>query len=277
MTGPSETVVSVPGARLTVARAGDAPSSGAAPVLLLHGNFSSHRWWSRQLQAPPPGLHLVAPTLPNFAGSDGWAPPADLGAYADAAIDVLDALDLSRAVWVGHSLGTTIAELAATKAPERVAALVLIGGAPPTGLPRPEAHYAFLGALEGNRSGLDAALGSLLAGPKPEFWEALLDDGLAMAPHAYEGNARALGAHRLPPPPAAFDAPVHVLRGAHDPLIDAAAAHASAAHWPRARVETWDEVGHAPQLEAPDRFAEFLRYVSRNASFDPEDGGPAMP
>lgn len=239
------------------------------PVVLVHGNFASQRWWLEQLRAPPPGLRLLAPTLPNFAGAPQLEPPVQLGTYAQAVHALLDAEGLDRVVLVGHSLGASVAELTAVRAPERVAALLLVDGVPPTGLPRPEEHYRALTAFRFDRSGLDAALRALCPARLPEHWERLLDDAQAMAPHVFEGHARALAELRLPLAPSALDAPVTVLRGARDPLILEHMADATARHWPDARRLTWPEVGHSPQLEAPERFGALLADVGQGGIWTP--------
>lgn len=53
-----------------------------------------------------------------------------LDGYADDVVEICRALDLRNAVFVGHSVSAMIGVLAAIRAPERVAALVLIGPSP---------------------------------------------------------------------------------------------------------------------------------------------------
>ncbi|MDZ7800998.1 MAG: alpha/beta hydrolase [Trueperaceae bacterium] len=253
-----------PGVREHDVRAGEltmrvAEAGTGSPVVLIHGNFASRRWFYEQLAAPPPGLRLLAPDLPNF----GASPPLPAGeirleAYADALVALLDALEVPRAVLVGHSLGAAVAERACVARPSRVAGLMLVDGAPPQGLPRPEAHYELLAGLQGRRDALEAALGPLCPTRTPPTWPALLDDALAMAPAAFDGNARALGRSVLPPVPDDFDAPVLVLRGGQDVLITDEMAQATARHWPGAELVTWTDVGHAPPVEAPTRFTALL-------------------
>lgn len=243
-----------------------AESGRGAPVLLVHGNFASRRWWIDQLAAPPDGLRLIAVDLPNFGASGPLPGPIELDGYADALAAAMDALELSAAVLVGHSLGAAVAERLAVRHPQRVRGLMLVDGAPPEGLPRPEEHYALLGGFVGDREGLAAALAPMCATRTPPYWEALIDDALSMAAPAFEGNARALGGDRLPAPPPAFDAPVLVLHGGQDPLITAEMAEASARHWPGARLEPWPDVGHSPQIEAPERFAALLEAFAKEAA-----------
>ncbi len=252
------------GTKVRVAEAGDV--DGGTPVVLVHGNFASRRWWTELLTRPPRGLRLIAPDLLNFGASDPLPGPLSLDAYAGALIATMDALSLDRAVLVGHSLGAAVVERAALAAPGRAAGLMLVDGAPPEGLPRPEEHYALLSGFVGDRDGLAAALAPLCGSSTPPYWDALLDDALAMAAPAFEGNARALGGEALDAPPAGFDVPVVVLHGGMDPLIETDMAMATARHWPDAHLETWPDVGHSPQVEAPDRFAALLTAFVQGAA-----------
>jgi 2-hydroxymuconate-semialdehyde hydrolase len=99
-----------------------------APVILLHGASlgSSADVWTRNL-APlaAHGLHLIAPDLPGFGGTDT---PGDhsLGYRRRFVLALMDALELKRASIVGHSQAGRIAvELAFGEAP-RVAKVVVL-------------------------------------------------------------------------------------------------------------------------------------------------------
>lgn len=250
------------GTRVRVARAGS-----GSPVVLVHGNFGSRRWWQPQLERPPEGLELIAPDLPNFGASDPLAGELTLDAYARALLAILDALGLDAVPLVGHSLGVAVVERVALAAPERVTGLLLMSGAPPEGLPRPEEHYALLSGFVGQRDALAAALGPMAGAQLPPFWDALLDDAVAMAEPAYEGNARALGNAKLPLV-RREDAPrvVRVLHGDHDPLITTEMVEATTAHWPGAHLERWPDAGHSPQIDHPDRFADLLATFAKEAA-----------
>lgn len=249
------------GVRLRVAEAGE----GRA-VVLVHGNFASRRWWYEQLAAPPPGLRLIAPDLPNFAASDALSGPIDLDGYGEALVLLCDALELDRALLVGHSLGAAVVERAASNRPELASGLLLVNGPPPEGLPRPEEHYALLASFIGRREALEAALDPMCPTRKPAFWDALVDDALAMRPEAFEGNARALGDVELDPAPDSFRAPVWVLHGGLDGLVTREMARETVRHWPGARPVLWDDVGHSPQLEAPERFTRLLAEFTEEAA-----------
>ena len=256
--------------RLAYQEAGD-----GRPVVLVHGNFASKRWFSDLLAAPPAGARLIALDLPNFGDSDPLGAPITIAAYADAVRSFASALGLERPVLVGHSLGGAVALAAAAADPAAWSALVWVDGSAPDGLTTPEEHYPLLDLFQGNGPMLQQALAPLLASRQPADFEALVADGLRMHPDAFQGNARALEGLDLAPRLAAYTGRVLVLRGGLDPLITAdmaartAAAFTGAAH---VELETWDDVGHSPATEAPERFA--ARLAALLEALDAEESAP---
>lgn len=237
-------------------------AGAGAPVLLIHGNFASHRWWQEQLTDPPAGLDLLAPDLPNFKHSSplpaAWPVGEWVYAWADAMAGFLTALGVKRAGVVGHSLGGAVAQALAVRHPDKVTALLLVDAAPPGGFPTPEEHYVALRAMRTNRDLLFASLAAVTPTRQPDYFPALVDDALGMSEAAYEGNSRALERYDLTGGTAAVTVPVTVLHGAKDLLIDAEAAAVTAAAYPHGKLVTWEDVGHAPPLEAPDRLRALL-------------------
>lgn len=122
---------------------GEDPGTAAGPpVILLHGYTDSSRSWSLLapvLQDALPGRRIIALELPGHGISD--APPCCYGAdsLAFAILGAMDALGISQADLVGHSLGSiTAAQLAATH-PERVNRLVLLSSA--TAMPKDSTEW----------------------------------------------------------------------------------------------------------------------------------------
>jgi branched-chain amino acid transport system permease protein len=276
---PETTVVKqvvVRGRSLAVAQAG-----AGRDVLLVHGNFASLRWFGPLLQEPPAGLRVTALDLPGFGRSDALGGPISIGAYADAVRDAIAALALERPVLLGHSLGGSVAMAAAASAPDAFAGLVLVSSAAPHGLVTPEATYPFLESFRTNRAGLHAALAAMIPTRLPPDFDALVDDAMAMHPEGFSGNARALArlhepAHDLTPRLEGFTGPVLVVRGGLDALVTADMAAATVAafgHGP-VTLETWNDVGHSPVLESPDRFR--ARLAAFVAALPLRGGGGAM-
>lgn len=251
----------VPGAPTTLHLAYERAGTGR-PVLLVHGNFASRRWWTEQLDDPAPGLDLIAPDLPGF-GRSGPLPEtmpetAWVAAWADALAGLLDALGIERAGVVGHSLGGAAAQALAVRHPQRVGALLLIDSAPPSGFPTPEANYPVLEVMKSDRNLVHASLAAITPTRVPPYFDALVDDAMAMQPRGFQGNARALASYDLSDETPSVRIPVTVLHGGKDVLVTRAMAEATVAAYPDARFVAWPDVGHSPPLEAPDALRDLL-------------------
>jgi pimeloyl-ACP methyl ester carboxylesterase len=95
------------------------------PLLLFHGwNGSSHNFGA-WLPALAPHFSVVAPDLPGCAGVKPLASRHTAVAYAEWALDLIDARGLDRVAVGGLCSGTAIALAFADLAPERAAALLL--------------------------------------------------------------------------------------------------------------------------------------------------------
>lgn len=237
--------------------------AGAGPgVLLIHGNFGSHRWWQELLADPPPGLDLIAPDLPGFAHStdfpDDWPVSERVYAWADTLAAFLSDLGLTSVGVVGHSLGGAVAQALAVRHPRLVTRLLLVDSAPPAGFVTPEAHYAALRAYRVDRALITAALTAVTPTRVPEYMGDLVDDALSMSERSYEGNARALAAYDLSASTRDVRVPVTVLHGSLDLLVNAAAAEAAAAAYPNASLITWQGIGHSPPTESPAAFRDLV-------------------
>jgi 3-oxoadipate enol-lactonase len=123
--GPQELSVKTRAAELRVLRQGR-----GEPVLLLHGIGSNADAFRRQLADLSDEFDLVAWDAPGYARSADVAHPLTLDGYAQAAVDLLDALDLDVTHVTGVSWGGAVAVGVALGEPARVASLALIGSTP---------------------------------------------------------------------------------------------------------------------------------------------------
>jgi pimeloyl-ACP methyl ester carboxylesterase len=124
------------------ARRGPAPSRNRAvprprmpaeldahELVLLHGQPGSPADWQEVTGRLPAQLHAVAPDRPGYGFSP--LPPGGFAVNARAVLDDLDTRGITRAVLVGHSYGGGVALTAASLAPARVAAVVLLASVGP--------------------------------------------------------------------------------------------------------------------------------------------------
>jgi pimeloyl-ACP methyl ester carboxylesterase len=109
---------------------------GEPAILLLHGFGASLYSWNEVLEPlsalgtvvayDRPAFGLTSRPMPgDWQGDNPYSPEAQVA----LTVALLDALDLERAVLVGHSAGGAVAALVALRHPERVAALVLVDAA----------------------------------------------------------------------------------------------------------------------------------------------------
>lgn len=97
------------------------------PVVLLHGYTDSRHSWNLVLPRLPPRYRVFAITQRGHGES---SKPADGYRVADFAGDVaafLEAKRIDRAIIVGHSMGSMVAQQFTIENPEQVQALVLTG------------------------------------------------------------------------------------------------------------------------------------------------------
>ena len=95
------------------------------PVILIHGAGGMHLNWPPQVRRLN-GQPLFAVDLPGHGKSEGVG-RQQIGEYAADILRFMDALKLSAAVLVGHSLGAAIALTLAIQEPGRVLGLALLG------------------------------------------------------------------------------------------------------------------------------------------------------
>lgn len=103
---------------------------GTGPaVVFLHGAYINADFWEHQITDFAKQYEVINIDLP----SHGQSPPVDIEEYSvtwysDAVLGLLDELGIKKFSVVGLSLGAMIAQCLGAKVPERVQAIVLVGG-----------------------------------------------------------------------------------------------------------------------------------------------------
>jgi pimeloyl-ACP methyl ester carboxylesterase len=115
-------------------------SGDPLPIILVHGTSASlHTWegWVRALKSQRrvitfdlPGFGLTGPFTGQYKAGDYHG-----DTYARFVLDLMDALQIGRAVLGGNSLGGEVAWRTAAMAPQRVAGLVLVDAVGPAFTP----------------------------------------------------------------------------------------------------------------------------------------------
>ena len=100
-------------------------------VMFIHGAALDHTVWTLPARHfARRGLNVLSVDLPGHGLSDGSCLP-EIQQYADWLIDVLDAVGVEKSALVGHSMGSLIALDCASRYPQRIRSMVLVGTAVP--------------------------------------------------------------------------------------------------------------------------------------------------
>jgi pimeloyl-ACP methyl ester carboxylesterase len=241
-------------------------SEGQGPAaVLIHGNSSSSRAFSKQLDGPlGERFRLVAIDLPGHGASDDAKDGAySLRGHAGAVRSAVEALGLAGARFVGWSLGGHIAVELAPDLPR--ARGFVIFGAPPLGFP-PAMETAFLpntamGFAFSEHVDRDQAEAFVAALFRPGFAEVpafFLEDALRTDGRARSGVGASIapgGLHDEVVVVRELKAPLAVLHGAEEQLVNGAyfASLVMPTLW-RGAVQIIPSAGHAPQWETPQAF-----------------------
>lgn len=254
----------------------DEGDRAGTPILFIHGLFGSTQVWrlvTADLHAA--GFRTIAYDRPG-AGLSAKPLEADYSqpAHADHAAALLDALDLDRAVIVGHSAGGNVAAHFALRHPDRVERLILVdaavtAGGPPgfiggiVGLP-PVTRWAQV-ILNGvfTRETLARTLRGFYADPERVdaawvdiYWRAFETPG---AFNGLLGLTRDAAPNRLTDAQiAALPAATVLIWGTADTVTPLAQGEELAALIPGAALIRIDGAGHQPMEEAPAAFVSAL-------------------
>ena len=241
---------------------------GEGPViLLLHGFTMSIPFWRSSIAPLAKRFRVIAVDLPGF-GKSGKPERFlyDMTGFARWVSDFLDALGVTRAAFVGHSMGGGVAYTLATSEPERVSSLVLVDAVGYQ--PRRERFFVFrIMEIPGIGELSVATLNGLAVRfilrtfvfHDPSFVTAEVVREY-MAPLRSEGGrAAALRTIRTidfnaAPGPVPCRRPTLILWGDCDRIVPAAHAQLFARDLPDAKLHVFENCGHFPQVESAEAF-----------------------
>ena len=236
-------------------------------VVLIHGYTDSARDWVPLLPYLSPRLRLI---LVDIRGHGRSSKPECCYTRLDFAYDIkllLDALGVTRADIVGHSLGSIIAQTFAEFWPQRTARLVLIsssGGWRPGAPPRPQA-YDYAAQIRKLKEPIDPDSPFMIewwSSPTPvdeDFirrqrrdaaaiplyvWLAVLDQGL-LADDLQQTLPR-------------LKAPTLLIWGGKDPIMPEEVRQTLREALPHAHVKVFPGLGHNPFWEDPQAVAQVI-------------------
>lgn len=260
----------------------EAGSKDAPALVLLHGSGPGATGWSNfkaNIEPLSEHFHVLAPDMPGWGRSDRVT--MENLDHADAAVQLLDALGIERAAFVGNSMGGITTLRLATEFPERVSHVVTMG---PGSGPQPKVLSPAGGLSEGMKV-LVAAYRDPSAASMKHLTEVMTFDNARFATDelAQEraANARAYPDHladyldrfarggaitkwfRLEDL-SGITAPTLLIHGRDDRVIHFESSLLVLANIPNSRLVLLNQCGHWAQVEHAEEFnrlvTDFVRH-----------------
>jgi len=226
------------------------------PMVLVHANPFDHRLFTYQIARFAPYFRLVALDIRGYGRSDKPETAFTLADMADDVLAVCAEERISRAIFMGVSVGSGISLLIALDRPELAAAAILVGGSSKGGANIADRVAGYMSAdLRGYQRGhirelvapgfCDTPVGRWVLDLFSDHTQKLSGRCIAQIFRAREAcDMRG----RL----AAMKAPVLVINGAHD--VSLARGTETAAMIPGATHVVLPDTGHACCIEDPAAF-----------------------
>lgn len=234
---------------------GDRRSSDV--LVLLPGLSDSWRSYEAVLPQLPNSFRTIAISQRGHGDSD--KPHTNYG-VRDFEADLralLDALGVQRAVVAGHSSASIVARRFALDHPERVAGLVLEGSfVNLAGVPdHVKAELAALTDPIPREFVRDFNAGTFVHALPARFVDAMIDESLKAPARVWRETFASLveydDACELP----ALATPTLIVWGDQDTIIDRGATEALVRSIEHSKLLAYENIGHTPHLEAPERFS----------------------
>ncbi|AYA36171.1 alpha/beta hydrolase [Hymenobacter oligotrophus] len=238
--------------------------SGSRAMVFVHGFGCDTQAWRFVAPAFSSSYRLV---LLDHVGAGQSDPEAydlnrydNLERYASDLLEVLEALQLTEVVCVGHSVGGIISVLAAIQRPELFAKLVLIGASPRYindsnyigGFEREEVED-LLAFLSSDFKAWSSSLAPQVMGnlDRPELTEELISNFLCLNPAvaAQFGRVTFLSDTRAELPK--VQVPSLILQSADDFIVPVAVGEYLHQHLASSQLAVLNTSGHYPHLSAP--------------------------
>ncbi|MET2011820.1 alpha/beta hydrolase [Microbacterium chocolatum] len=241
-------------------------------VVFAHGFGCSQETWN--LVAPQfEADHRVVLFDHVGAGSSDWnaydrVKYDSLDGYASDVIEILESLEASDVILVGHSVGAIVSVLAANRAPERFRALVLVSPSPCYlndgdylgGFDNADLE-ALIESLEANYLGWSQQTAPVIMGQpdRPELGERLTDSFCRVDPAIASHFARVTFLSDNRADLARVTVPTLVLQTREDAIAPPPVGRYVHTAIPGSRYVELDTSGHVPILSAPDQVVRGIR------------------
>lgn len=248
------------------------------PVLLLHGWLNSWAVWRDTIQLLGRDFRMYALDFLGFGDSGDQSGNFSVSNFVTMVETFMDRMGIVKAPLVGHSMGGTVALSAALRTPERVVKVIVVGSpiqgsslSPllklaasrnwiALGQTQPRLYNVFQAGFRPFLRGYahfmandGAQLGRMLTGDVAKLSLAPFIESITTL---RETDLRP-ELHRLP-------MPVLGVYGRKDIIVDPGQAQVLKASLPPARIAWFEQSGHFPMMDEPERFHLTLRDFLQN-------------
>ncbi|MEU4197348.1 alpha/beta fold hydrolase [Kribbella sp. NPDC026611] len=227
--------------------------SADSPVVLLGSSLgASHAMWAPQVDVLAERYRVIAFDHRGHGESEVPDGPYTIDDLGGDVVELLDALEVEQASYVGISLGGSVGLWLAINAPDRIHRLVAI--CPPTNTaenPQPWTERAAQVRADGTQSITEATLGRWF---RPEFTEIadirkMLED---CPDEGYAAACEALSTMNLLPGLAGITAPVLLITTDGDASVPPETVVPLASQIPGAHLEIIENAAHLVSYSHPD-------------------------
>lgn len=256
-------------ARNNVVLSGD---PGRSVIMFAHGFGCSQEAWSSVAPHFEEDHTVVLFDHVGAGGSDASAYDRSkyetLDGYATDVLEIVDALDVSDVLFVGHSVSAMIGVLAANRRPSRFRGLVLVSPSPRytndgsyLGGFEESDIVALLESLEANYLGWARHTAPVIMGTpdRPDLEDRLTDSFCRVDPRIAGDFARATFTSDNRADLAGVSVPTLVLQCREDAIAPAEVGFYVHASIPGSRIAVLETTGHVPLLSAPDQVVAQIR------------------
>ena len=235
-------------------------------VVCVHGLGGTSNSFT-SLMAVLARYRVVRIDLPGSGRSHRVEGALSMGRMVDAALSVCARLNIERAHWVGHSMGTIVLQHVALAEPKRVRSLALFGAlpAPPDGARAAlrtraaKARSEMVGGMQAIADALVMAATSADTRQRLPGAVAFVRESLMRQdPEGYARSCEAL-ADAVAAAIERIEVPTLLVTGDEDAVAPPQVSRAMSERMPRARAVVLPRCGHWTPIERPDECARELR------------------
>ncbi len=231
------------------------------PVIFLHCWLGSWSYWVDTMEALKDRYKTYALDFWGFGESAKKGDRFDVSDYVEMVTQFMERMGLERAPVMGHSMGGTVSLSLALAHPERVEKVAVVGS-PISGdglaLLLKLAAKRYLAAIAYGIPGV-LPLGVRLFSPfltrDWKRWYGMFEQDLSRTTlHSFHYSIASLRRTDLTPRLGEIEVPVLGIYGRKDRIVDPRQGELLEQHVPLAQVAYFEQSGHFPMLDEPERF-----------------------